>query len=362
MMFYFFINFLNPFTMYSRKSSINNPKYDKHVKINRSEKNRLLKIIIKFHSQTRTSPRRNVTLTITFLTLICTLLNHNPSEPYVKEVDPGADKAVLALTNGTRINLSDARKGTLLNLEGIEVTKAEDGALVYKNVGLNSNISEYSTITTPKGGQYKVILPDGTRVWLNAASSLSFSNTLNRSAVRRMKLVGEAYFEVKKDKVHPFIVMTGKQEIQVLGTHFNVSAYPGKHPIKTTLLEGSVRISAILSKEGCGIQTKTEVLLKPNQQSTLTKNRIQVTEVDPEDAVAWKNGYFPSRTEPLESIMLEISRWYNIDVVYEDPQLAQKLFGGVMSRSEELSEVLSVLEATGRVHFKVEGRKVTVTN
>lgn len=318
---------------------------------------------MKFDPEKRTWPGRTKNaIAIILLMLVGTLLNHNPPIPYVDDVNPGTDKAILALTNGTRINLSDAMNGLLLKPEGIEITKAEDGTLIYKMTGSKSNASGYSTITTPKGGQYKIILPDGTRVWLNAASSLSFSTSLDSSlGERRTKLIGEAYFEVKKDKAHPFIVMTGKQELEVLGTHFNVSAYPDEGSIRTTLSEGSVRISALLSQDECGALRKTETILRPNQQSALTKNSLQIREVDAESAVAWKNGEFFFHNEALENIMPQISRWYNVEVVYEDKQLAKKRFGCMTSRSEKLSQVLSKLQLTGNAHFKVEGRKIIVT-
>lgn len=299
------------------------------------------------------------------LSLVGTLFmtpEHSPPATFANEVNPGTDKAILTLANGTKINLSVAKSGTLLKREGIEITKAEDGTLVYKISGSKSNASRYNTITTPRGGQYKIILSDGTKVWLNAASSLSYSASLNDGGTaRRVKMSGEAYFEVKKDKAHPFIVTTDKQELEVLGTHFNVSAYPDERSVKTTLLEGSVRISSRSSQDGAGTSPyRSGVILKPNQQSTLTQNNIQIAEVDTEEAVAWKNGEFIFQHKPLETIMLEISRWYNVDIVYKDKQVAQKLFGGVISRSEDISLVLSVLEVTGDVHFKVEGRKVTV--
>lgn len=300
---------------------------------------------------------------ISFVSTLFIILNNYLPAAFTNEVDPGTDKAILTLANGTKINLSEVKNGSLLKRGGIEITKAEDGTLVYKITGSKSTAAGYNTITTPRGGQYKIILSDGTRVWLNAASSLSYPASLSSGVtVRQVRMSGEAYFEVKEDKAHPFIVSAGEQELQVLGTRFNVSAYPDERSIKTTLLEGAVRISAFLYQDGCGAGPgRSEVVLRPNQQSTRTKNSLQITEVDTEVAVAWKNDEFNFQNEPLESIMLEISRWYNVDVVYEDQKLAQKQVGAIMSRSGKLSEVLSVLEMSENVHFKVEGRKVTVT-
>lgn len=288
--------------------------------------------------------------------------DHNPPAVFANVGKPGIDKAILTLADGTKINLTGAKNGLLHKHAGIEIIKAGEGTLIYKIVGSKSNASGYHTISTPRGGQYKLVLSDGTRVWLNAASSLSYPASLNEGGtVRSVKMSGEAYFEVMKDKAHPFMVSTDQQELEVLGTHFNVSAYPDEHSVKTTLLEGSVRISARLPQDGSGTRPgRSGVILKPNQQSTLTQNNIQIAEVNTEEAVAWKNGEFIFQNKPLESIMLEISRWYDVNIVYKDKQIAQKLFGGVISRSEDLSLVLSVLEVTGNVHFKVEGRTVTV--
>lgn len=271
---------------------------------------------------------------------------------------PGTDQAILTLADGTTINLSEAKVGLIHRGKGIEIIKSEDGALIYKLDGTASNTSEYHTIATPKGGKYKVTLSDGTRVWLNAASSIYYQASLNSGGrTRSVRMMGEAYFEVKKDSAHPFVLSTHQQELEVLGTQFNVTAYPDEPAVKTTLLEGSVRISPRLANKAHAING---VILRPNQQSTLINDRIQVTEVDTEDAVGWKNGEFIFHNELLESIMLEISRWYDVDVIYQDKELTRTPFGAVISRSKTLSEVLSALEKTGNFHFKLEGRTVTV--
>lgn len=287
---------------------------------------------------------------------------HNRFVTQLDVLDPGSDKAVLALSNGRRFNLTDPRSRLQLKYQGIEITKAEDSTLILNFSGSKSNDLGYSTISTPKGEQYRVILADGSGVWLNTASSLSFHTSSKSSLTeRRIKLVGEAYFEVKNDEAKPFIVMSGNQEIKVLGTHFNISAYPDEEFIETTLVEGSIRISAALPINCFGVQAKKTVILKPSQQSALTNHSIHIKDVDTVHALAWKNGQFLFQSQPLENIMLEISRWYDVDVVYDENYLKKRVFGAVMSRSEKLSEVLSVLEAAGGIHFNIQGKKVTVT-
>lgn len=282
----------------------------------------------------------------------------------VNDVDPGSDKAILTLANGTKINLSDAKSGALLNQSGIEIIKADDGTLIYKIVGAKSNTSEYNTITTPKGGEYKIILPDGTRVWLNAASSLKYSASLiEGGSERKVYLSGEAYFEVSKVKPvigaqkkimkMPFIVKTDKQEVIVLGTHFNIYSYKDEPETKTTLLEGAISISTGHGKKG-------GTILKPGDQASNDGTGIKITKIDTSLAVAWKNQEFMFRNETLESIMRKVARWYDVEVIYANDEVGQKQFGGSISKFDKISKVLQIFEGTGEVKFKIEGRKVTV--
>lgn len=279
----------------------------------------------------------------------------NEPTAYANDVDPGSDKAILTLANGTKINLSDARSGSLLSQSGIEIIKADDGTLVYKVAGSKSNTLAYNTITTPKGGQYKIVLPDGTRVWLNAASSLTYRTSLNDGrGERKVNLVGEAYFEVIKNKKMPFIVKTDKQEVIVLGTHFNINSYTDEPDTKTTLLEGAVSISAPHGKKG-------GTILKPGDQAVNNGAEINVKKIDTSMAVAWKNNEFVFRNESLESIMRKVARWYDVEIVYENNEVAKELFGGTISRYDKISKVLLALEGTGDVKFKVQGRKILIT-
>lgn len=274
---------------------------------------------------------------------------------YANDVDPGSDKAILTLANGTKINLSDVRTGSLLSQSGIEIIKAEDGTLVYKVAASKSNASAYNTITTPKGGQYKIFLPDGTRVWLNAASSLSYRIAANIGrGERKVKLVGEAYFEVIKTKNMPFIVKTNKQEVTVLGTHFNINSYKDEPDTKTTLLEGAVSISVPYGNKG-------GTILRPGDQAVNNGAEINVKKIDTSMAVAWKNQEFMFRNESLESIMRKVGRWYNVEIVYENNEVGKELFGGTISRYDRISKVLRALEGTGDVKFKIQDRKILIT-
>lgn len=282
---------------------------------------------------------------------------NNQPESYANDsndVDPGSDKAILTLANGTKINLSDARSGSLLSRSGIEIIKADDGTLVYKVAGSKSNTSEYNTITTPKGGQYKIVLPDGSKVWLNAASSLTYRTSLNNGrGERKVNLEGEGYFEVSKNKHMPFIVKTDKQEVIVLGTHFNINSYADEPDTKTTLLEGAVSISAPHGKKG-------GTILKPGDQAVNNGADIKIKKIDTSLVVAWKNNEFVFRNESLESIMRKVERWYDVEIVYENNEVGKETFGGTISRYDKISKVLSALEGTGDVKFKIKGRKILI--
>jgi len=265
---------------------------------------------------------------------------------YSTDINPGGNKAILTLQNGKRIQLSDTKEGVVIDASKIGYN---DGTLI------DDQSAQTFTVSTPRGGNYQVRLPDSSMVWLNAASSLTYSPPKNGQ--RNVKLVGEAYFEVHKNK-HPFIVTNDKQRIEVLGTHFNVSAYNDERSIKTTLLEGSVKVTPLSSAN----QSETkEIILKPNQESVLNSAGIQVKNVDAVDAVAWKNGEFVfSGGENLESIMQKIARWYNVDVIYADKNIGVKVFNGTVSKFDRISKVLMLLERTKEVKFQIEGRRVTV--
>ena len=265
-------------------------------------------------------------------------------------IKPGGNKAFLIFANGKRISLTDALKGKVAKQAGVLVIKAADGQVVYHVTEADSSIISYNTIETPKGGQYRVELADGTIVWLNAASSLTFPNHFT-GANRMVKLTGEAYFEVAKDKAHPFLVKSRLQTIQVLGTHFNVNAYNDEAVVKSTLLEGSVKITADVSGK--------TVFLKPGEQSRLSAAKLFVGEANTTEAIAWKNGYFRFDDEKIESIMRKISRWYDVDVVYQG-DVTQEGFVGAITSFSNINDVLDIMQRSKAVHFKIEGRRIIV--
>lgn len=273
---------------------------------------------------------------------------------YVNDIAPGKVGATLTLASGKKIRLDDAANGEIAKEAGISVTKAADGQIVYKIKGDTPGENKINTLTTAKGETYILTLPDQSKVWMNAASSLTYSTSLNDRGLRKVKLDGEAYFEIAKDKAHPFIVESKGQEVEVLGTHFNINSYVDEETVKTTLLEGAVRV--ILQKG-----ERTEKILKPGQQLVLSGlNRMAVKEVDVNEAVSWRDGKFSFDREDMGTIMRKVGRWYNVEVIFKD-ELQNKLITGSVSRYTHLSELLKVLETTGRAHFKIEGRSVIIT-
>lgn len=282
--------------------------------------------------------------------------NTSPNEIITKnDIAPGGNKAFLTLADGKRIVLTNAKIGELAEQSGAKITKATDGQLIYTVSNLpnqNTKINAYNIIETPRGGTYQVRLPDGTKVWLNAASTLRFPSSFARLVNRRVELLsGEAYFEVAKDKKHPFIVQTDQQEVEVLGTHFNINNYGDDSRVKTTLLEGKVRLT--------NLQSSATSILQPGQQAALTNNDFHIYNADLEAAVAWKNNKFMFDSENIEAVMKKIERWYNVTVSFEGERPTDKFIGSV-SRFDQLSSVLNLLELTGNVHFKIEGRRVIV--
>jgi transmembrane sensor len=225
--------------------------------------------------------------------------------------------------------------------------------LVY-NVAESKNIEDtrLNTISTPNGGEWQIRLPDGSTVWLNAASSIQYSLNIGTAKQRIVKLDGEAYFEVAKDAAHPFIVETDKQSVEVLGTHFNINSYHDEIVTKTTLLEGSVRVLHHSSNQS--------EILKPGEQSIVSASGIDVKGVDMDEAIAWKNGYFMFNNEKQESILRKVARWYNVEIEYADPAAKEVMYYGTVSRFEKISKILTKFEQTGEVRFDIKGNKVIV--
>ncbi|MHB1178276.1 MAG: FecR family protein [Daejeonella sp.] len=279
------------------------------------------------------------------------------------EITPGGNKAILTLGDGSRIILDDSANGEVANQAGVTITKTTDGQLVYTIANVKpatQNVQlTYNTIETPKGGQYQINLPDGSKVWLNAASSLRFPTAFTGKE-RQVELTGEAYFEVIGNRDMPFRVACNNQVIEVLGTHFNINSYTDEKVIKTTLLEGSVKV---ISTNNLSPEEIAGVTLQPGQQSQIatgdTNNTIKVVNADTNEAVAWKNGYFMFNYEGIQSVMRKISRWYDAEIEYKG-NIPNDRFGGSVSRFKNVSEVLDLLELTGQVHFKIKGRRITV--
>lgn len=268
------------------------------------------------------------------------------------DVAPGKNKATLILANGKKVILSDAVNGQLAKQAGVIINKNKNGELVYivHPVADNEHASvQFNTLQTSRGEQYQVVLPDGSHVWLNAASSLKYPTAFVGSE-RVVELTGEAYFEVAHNKAKPFKVKTQQQEVEVLGTHFNINAYSDERVIATTLIEGSVKVSSTANHKN--------MIIKPGQQATISDDGLSVKEVDTDEVIAWKNGYFQFNDENLESIMKKVSRWYDVEVVYQSAP-SDLAFIGMISRTKNLSAVLNALEETGKISFKIEGKKIT---
>ena len=277
----------------------------------------------------------------------------SPVKPSPKQdVVPGSNKAVLTLADNTTVNLDDAKNGVLGQQGNTQLVKNKDGQLTYHTTATSP--LAYNLLTTPRGGQYQLVLPDGSKVSLNAASSLRYPTCFSGKE-RVVELQGEAYFEIAHNPSAPFRVSIlspkgqAPAEIEVLGTHFNVKAYEDEPAVRTTLLEGSVRVR----KNGAALP------LQPGQQASWTSTtEIKVATADVEEAVAWKNGLFKFNGATVQEVMRQLSRWYDVEVVYVNG-VPKDLFQGEMYRNVNVSRVLKVLEASG-VHFTVEGKKIFV--
>lgn len=266
-------------------------------------------------------------------------------KPLLNDAAPGGNKAVLTLGNGRKIILDNAGNGKLASQGNTQIIKPANGRLVYN--GLNEKPDEvvFNTLSTPLGGQFQLTLPDGSQVWLDAASSITYPTAFTGNE-RKVSISGQAYFEVAENKELPFVVQKGSMSITVLGTHFNVNAYENEGTVKTTLLEGLVKIN----------QGSFTTLIKPGQQIQLTKNGSSrlIEHADLEEAVAWKNGFFKFDHCDLPSVMRQLARWYDVTIMYQG-NIPEQHFGGKMQRDLNLSEILDGLEKSG-VHFKIEGK------
>jgi len=271
--------------------------------------------------------------------------------PPVADFLPATNKATLLLSNGRTIVLDSAGTGILADQGSARVKKTAQGQLTYQLAAAEQDAQKevlYNTISTPQGGTYAVTLSDGTRVWLNTGSSLKYPTAFTGTA-RNVELKGEAYFEVASDAVRPFTVLGGGQSIRVLGTHFNINAYDNEPAVKTTLLQGSVKV----------VRDGREILLRPGEQSLSTTNgtlRLN-KDIDTAEVMAWKNGMFQFDEADIGTVMRQIGRWYNVEVVFNGAALPDDHFRGKIPRNVNASEALQILTLSG-IKFKIDGRRI----
>jgi transmembrane sensor len=325
----------------------------------------------KGNSATRENVRRIPTwisvaaamLLITFSGVI--LYHHNETNKKdvkvskIQDLSPGKNSATLTLSNGKKVILSKFTQN-LAEQNGVNIIKGKSGELIYEISGVSKTSgSTFNTLSTGNGEQYQVKLPDGTKVWLNAGSSLTYPTIFSPTNERVVKLTGEAYFEVATNKdfnghKNPFVVETNKEAVKVLGTHFNINNYNDEPDVRTTLLEGSIELTV----KGGNNET---VLLKPNQRSTINNDHIRInTTDDAEDDIAWKEGLFHFDHTEIKTVMRQLARWYNVEVIYKG-EIPDARFTGEMYKNLTASKVLEGLNYTG-LHFAISNRQIIVSN
>ncbi|KLT64172.1 FecR family protein [Pedobacter sp. BMA] len=283
-----------------------------------------------------------------------------PTNPQIKpiagltaqhQIKPGGNNAILKLGNGQEIILNESAEGRLAQQDGVSITKTSGGEVTYRFTNaLKNKAVTNNTITTPRGGQYHLILTDGSQVWLNASSSITFPTAFT-SANRGVTITGEAYFEVAKNKFKPFVVHTDQSVITVLGTHFNVNTYSDEDEERTTLLEGAVEIKN---------HTKTEIL-HPGEEAGINKSaqKMKVLPIENAEAViAWKNGYFQFVGSDLKSFMRQISRWYDVEVIYNG-EIPIKAYTGKIPRNSSAEDLVKMLAYSG-IHCRIESGRITI--
>lgn len=279
-----------------------------------------------------------------------------------RDIGPGRTAATLTLANGSKIVLSAALDGELTTESGVRISKTPDGRISYEieDHGLSTKAG-MNILSTSMGETYRVKLPDGSIVWLNSASSLRYPASFAALKNRSVDLEGEAYFEIEKDASRPFIVKSGEQEVTVLGTRFNVKAYKDERDIITTLQDGKVKVAYQAAAWGDKgkVTYVDDIVLNPGQQSLLKGESIRITTANLEESLAWKEGDFIFNNTDIESVMRDIARWYDIQVVYQG-EIPKGSFSGNVSRNKNISQILRALESTKLVHFKIEGRRVYV--
>jgi transmembrane sensor len=286
-----------------------------------------------------------------------------------KEILPGNNHALLTLSDGSQVVLDSTGNKNIVKDGNTVITKQQGQISYAANTAQPAATITYNTLATPRGGQYQLVLPDGSKVWLNAAASVRYP-TLFAEKERRVEVTGEVYFEVRPSTSPrtgariPFIVsVNDKVEVEVLGTHFNINAYEDEENIKTTLLEGKVKVSAIDPR----LSTIDSRLLSPGEQAILsgvegtTNYKLQTTNnIDLEEVMAWKNGFIQFKSAPLTSILRQVARWYNIDIMYEGA-IPEEYLTGIVPRTAHISKVLEVLETAGTIHVEVKDKTIIVS-
>ena len=289
-------------------------------------------------------------------------LHFQESSSIEAKVVPGDNRASLYLSDGTAIPLEELDEEWNTRDLGVRIKKLDGGLIAYEVLddSTESSIGKYHTIKTPNGGQYQILLPDGTKVWLNANSTLRYPIKFDKR-IREIELTGEAYFEVNKQaaedsrKPIPFYVHSKQQRVEVLGTHFNISAYEDELQVKTTLIEGSVRVAAVHSTD----LKQSQLLNQIGQQTILENSNIQLTQVNVEHVIDWKNGYFVFNNEDLYSILRKVARWYDVEVEFSQ-QVSTLELNGAISKYENIDTVLSVIEFASGIKLKMKGRRIII--
>ena len=272
----------------------------------------------------------------------------------VLQVESGSPKAILVTSAGEKIALNDDKTYQVADISGVEIIQDSTGSVRFEDRGVatEEEICRYSSIVVPEKGEYQAILSDGTKVWINSDSKLEFPDRFCEN-IREVKLTGEAYFEVAYDNRYPFVVNVGGMEVKVLGTRFNVNSYD-RDTIRTTLVDGSVCIKDVFSDR--------ETLLCPDEMATYCRSTRLVTKekVDPFVYTAWKEGKFVFENETVEEIMKRLSRWYDIEVVYENQEIRYRTFTGIMERFSDVRDILHLIEETATVKFDIENHVIVV--
>lgn len=283
--------------------------------------------------------------------------NNNDLHGFANNIKHGSNKATLTLSDGRTIALDDSKKGKVSTQNNVSVDKDKNDRVIYKRDGSKDVhfTQTFNVMTTPRGGKYELILSDGTKIWMNAATSIRFPVDFTGNE-RIVELSGEAYFEVVHNTAKPFKVVSKGQVVQVLGTHFNINAYPDEEAIKTTLLQGSVKVSANGSSSP---SDKNTLIIKPNEQSIFKNDQLSSITIDSDEVIAWKNGVILFKNADIKHIMRQIARWYDVEVVYEG-HITEDTYNGEISRNADIAEVFKILKLSD-INLKIDGRKIIVS-